>query len=680
MSEDDEYRDLLESKRLEIIQHLQIDRTFVFDYLRHKNVLDQEDCELIHSEKTTSMKIGKFVDVLRRKGRKAYQCLLESLQLEHPVLYEKLTGEHADATTSPIMLKLRNSFIGLGGPMGNSELEILTSHLERTYGDLHEMAKRYEQVVQNKKDIEEQLETTTNDLERQKEKVDLLEKKIDSQKTKSMPLDNKENNQRWTQYLQYVDNTRKEISDRDIYIIALQTKLMSSREEIEACKKKNENLLVKNAEFQKMIEEMNESYHKKKCESLRLSERIERQGNEIKKAEQTMRKYRETQFNNMRLREEKEHLQEELDELIKLTEALKTHYDIVEYEKKRTLSNQTEIMADFSSLQEELMKSREEMNEVQLVAADLRDRVRHLEHDRQTYKRQRDGAFMIRREAILDRDKAFLERDQAIKKYEALKTENTTAIENKISQSKSYDEVVARCDVFEEEVKQLKIKLRQTEREFEELKVRCGVVDEKSEDEDDKKDGDATPPKIEIETSNSEVSKTEPKESGSTSQPPTSPSTQKTIFDSIKRRVGPPSPNFADIQPPIFPVSNTPTFPGPRPTATLRPQSIFTDIPSLPPSPINFTPFTRAPTNLPKEGGLIRKGVSRMPIKMRQSGIDESAIPNGEVAETPPSEESNDQGNTEEVVDNATELPTPDQEVTANGDNGDPDSKVIQYL
>ena len=68
---------------------------------------------------------------------------------------------------------------------------------------------------------------------------------------------------------------------------------------------------------------MNESYHKKKCESLRLSERIERQGNEIKKAEQTMRKYRECQFQNLRLREEKERLQEEMDELTKWTEALK---------------------------------------------------------------------------------------------------------------------------------------------------------------------------------------------------------------------------------------------------------------------------------------------------------------------------------------------------------------------
>ena len=40
------------------------------------------------------------------------------------------------------------------------------------------MSRRFEQVVQRKKDIEEQLETTTSDLERHKEKVDFLEKKV----------------------------------------------------------------------------------------------------------------------------------------------------------------------------------------------------------------------------------------------------------------------------------------------------------------------------------------------------------------------------------------------------------------------------------------------------------------------------------------------------------------------
>lgn len=96
--ENEDYRELLEAKRFSIIQHLQIDRTFVFDYLRHNGVLDSEDCELIQSERTTSLKIGKFVDVLCRKGPQAYQYLLESLQLENPALYETLTGKEADAS------------------------------------------------------------------------------------------------------------------------------------------------------------------------------------------------------------------------------------------------------------------------------------------------------------------------------------------------------------------------------------------------------------------------------------------------------------------------------------------------------------------------------------------------------------------------------------------------------
>lgn len=49
---------------------------------------------------------------------------------------------------------------------------------------------------------------------------------------------------------------------------------------------------------------------------------------------------------------------------------------------------------------------------------------------------------------------------------------------------KSYDEVVARCDVMEEELKQVKIKLRQTEGKLEKLKVEYGI----EEDDDQKSD------------------------------------------------------------------------------------------------------------------------------------------------------------------------------------------------
>ena len=62
--------------------------------------------------------------------------------------------------------------------MGNSELEILTRHLERTYGDLHEMSRRFEQVVQHNRDIEERLQTTSSDLKRHKDEVHFLRKEV----------------------------------------------------------------------------------------------------------------------------------------------------------------------------------------------------------------------------------------------------------------------------------------------------------------------------------------------------------------------------------------------------------------------------------------------------------------------------------------------------------------------
>lgn len=73
---------------------------------------------------------------------------------------------------------------------------------------------------------------------------------------------------------------------------------------------------------------------------------------------------------------------------------------------------------------------------MQLVASDLRERIRHLEHDKQTFRRQRDGAFIARREAILDRDKAFIERDQAVDKLNKRKAESEAAIESKILELK----------------------------------------------------------------------------------------------------------------------------------------------------------------------------------------------------------------------------------------------------
>ena len=92
----DDFRDNLEKFRVDIVQVLDLERQFVFCYLRSKRVLDEEDCEhILNAGAGRQQKVAKFLDVLACKGPEGYRCFVESLEFEHPSLYEKLTGKRA---------------------------------------------------------------------------------------------------------------------------------------------------------------------------------------------------------------------------------------------------------------------------------------------------------------------------------------------------------------------------------------------------------------------------------------------------------------------------------------------------------------------------------------------------------------------------------------------------------
>ena len=90
------FRDLLTKYRLQIVQHLQMDRTFLFDYLVSKSSFDRTDCELIKAEKTGEQKAGKFLDILETKGEGAFDHFIDALQIINPALFEMLTGKKPD--------------------------------------------------------------------------------------------------------------------------------------------------------------------------------------------------------------------------------------------------------------------------------------------------------------------------------------------------------------------------------------------------------------------------------------------------------------------------------------------------------------------------------------------------------------------------------------------------------
>jgi hypothetical protein len=96
--EGERYLDVLESKRVELVKGLHLERTFLFDYLRSKGVFDGGDCELVCVEKTREQKANRFLEVLATKGKNGYDHFIDGLQLSNPRLFEEITGEKANTS------------------------------------------------------------------------------------------------------------------------------------------------------------------------------------------------------------------------------------------------------------------------------------------------------------------------------------------------------------------------------------------------------------------------------------------------------------------------------------------------------------------------------------------------------------------------------------------------------
>ena len=90
---DESYGEKIESFRVDIVQTIDLERYFMFSYLRANSVLDAEDCEIImNSGSGKKQKTSKFLDVLACKGPDGYKHFVDALEFESPHLYQKITG------------------------------------------------------------------------------------------------------------------------------------------------------------------------------------------------------------------------------------------------------------------------------------------------------------------------------------------------------------------------------------------------------------------------------------------------------------------------------------------------------------------------------------------------------------------------------------------------------------
>lgn len=95
MAENEGHIEILIRNRFHLVQHLQVERPFLLNYLLSESIFDRNDYDLVCSEKTREQKACKVLDILETKGENGFKHFKDALQLINPNLYETLTGEKA---------------------------------------------------------------------------------------------------------------------------------------------------------------------------------------------------------------------------------------------------------------------------------------------------------------------------------------------------------------------------------------------------------------------------------------------------------------------------------------------------------------------------------------------------------------------------------------------------------
>ncbi|XP_041854254.1 caspase recruitment domain-containing protein 9 isoform X2 [Melanotaenia boesemani] len=116
-----------------------IDPSRITPYLRQCQVISAEDEEQLFNDPTLIIKrrkVGALLDILQRTGVKGYTAFLESLELDYPQLYSRITGKEPNKTFSIL--------IDTAGESGLTQF--LMSELSRLQRALQDERRRRQQA------------------------------------------------------------------------------------------------------------------------------------------------------------------------------------------------------------------------------------------------------------------------------------------------------------------------------------------------------------------------------------------------------------------------------------------------------------------------------------------------------------------------------------------------------
>ncbi|XP_076854174.1 caspase recruitment domain-containing protein 9 isoform X3 [Brachyhypopomus gauderio] len=171
--EDEECWIRLEDYRMLLTRTIEPSR--IIPYLRQCKVLNGEDEEQIYNDPSLIVrgrKVGMMLDLLQRTGLKGYVAFLESLELNYPQLYQKITGKEPTRVFSVLMDTAGES--GLTQFLMSEVTRLQKAFQDERKGRLKAAARAAEQV-----DTIRQLQTRERELHVQQERVQHMREEQD---------------------------------------------------------------------------------------------------------------------------------------------------------------------------------------------------------------------------------------------------------------------------------------------------------------------------------------------------------------------------------------------------------------------------------------------------------------------------------------------------------------------
>lgn len=322
------------------------------------------------------------------------------------------------------------------------------------------MTLMYHHLLKENQRLNQNFSKMTSDLELKSKRLQCSEKEI--KKAEERERDARYNAETIKETATFqIKECERAMSECNALSFALLMNLLSSEQQVEEGRKKNEELTCK-------LRELSKSFDEVRRQSLMLSEKIALQQDSVRTAEDLTKRNRELQFISQKLQIEKDQAISELNELRSWADALKERCDIMEKNKQQCQETYESVADDCSLVKKKMKELQFQLSISQRREEYLKEQNVELTHLAKKCQEQRDFYGEERRKAMDEREEARKERDQITQRYSDLLKEKDEAVRRFLQESREFQ---CQHELDTNEMRDLRERLIRAEEELKILKM-----------------------------------------------------------------------------------------------------------------------------------------------------------------------------------------------------------------